>query len=298
MRVSGIVALVGCSLAQSEQAFEYSLLTPRDVPVEAQSAQNIVIASPTDAPQLTTPTPIPPTMTPVPTEDRNMSDYPDLGVAPEFRNTVWLNVDEPLRLANLRGQVVLLEFWTFDCINCIHTIPYVQAFHETYQSQGLVVIGDHYPEFSYERDLQNVRAAIDRLGIAYPVAQDNNRQTWSAYNQRYWPTLYVIDKWGHIRYKHVGAGRYDQIERAIQATLAENYTESEESATTGDLRQYLTPTIVLNVRNGAGIENDLIGSIQPGMAFVVQGEQNGWYMIDYNDGVGYVSGDYVTTGFQ
>lgn len=155
----------------------------------------------------------------------------NFGAAPELENTVWLNTDAPLRLADLRGQVVLLEMWTFDCINCIRTLPYVQRWHETYAEQGLVVIGNHYPEFNYERDLGNLTAAIERLGITYPVAQDNEGVTWRAYNQRYWPTMYLIDKQGDIRWRHIGEGRYNDTELAIQTLLAEPYTAPEVTPT-------------------------------------------------------------------
>jgi hypothetical protein len=102
-------------------------------------------------------------------------------------------------------------------------IPSLREWHETYKDQGLVVIGNHYPEFNHERDLGNLRDALQRLDIPYPVTQDNDRQTWGAYNNLYWPTLYLIDKWGHIRYTHIGEGAYDQTEATIQALLAEPY---------------------------------------------------------------------------
>lgn len=158
------------------------------------------------------------------TQAQDRLPLPNYGPAPELNNAVWLNTEEALRLEDLRGQVVLLEFWTFDCINCIRTLPYVQAWHETYADAGLVVIGDHYPEFRYEHDINNLRAAIARLGITYAVAQDNDGQTWRAYSQRYWPTIYLIDKWGNIRYRHIGEGRYAETETAIQTLLAEPYT--------------------------------------------------------------------------
>src|SRR5262249_32295906 len=114
-------------------------------------------------------------------ETDNMTTLQTSRVAPELNNTVWLNTETPLHLADLRGSVVLLEFWTFDCINCIRTIPYVQRWHETYANQGLTVIGNHFPEYDYERDLDNLRAAASRLGITYPIAQDNDGATWRAY---------------------------------------------------------------------------------------------------------------------
>ncbi|MEO0561328.1 MAG: redoxin domain-containing protein [Chloroflexota bacterium] len=219
------------------------------------------------------------------------------GPAPELQNNVFLNTETPLRLADLRGSVVLLEFWTFDCINCIRTLPYVQAWHEAYADEGLVVIGDHYPEFGYERDLGNVAAAIERLGVTYPIAQDNNRATWAAYNQRYWPTIYLIDKWGDIRYQHIGEGRYATTEAAIQQLLAEPYTSeitTSETTTSGAERQYLRATEFLNVRRGPGTNHQRVGTISPDAVFVVLSEVNGWYEIEFDgEGGRYVSGEYA-----
>ncbi len=147
----------------------------------------------------------------------------DFGPAPELANEIWLNVDEPLRLADLRGKVVAIDMWTFGCINCQHVIPSLNEWHEKYRSQGLVIIGNHYPEFSFEEDLANLRTAITKNGIQYAVAQDNDGVTWKAYKNRYWPTLYLIDKNGHIRYVHIGEGRYAETEAAIQSLLAEHY---------------------------------------------------------------------------
>jgi len=151
------------------------------------------------------------------------ASFPDLGPAPELTNEVWLNVDTPLRLADLRGKVVALEMWTFGCINCRNVLPSLRGWHEEFKDQGLVIIGNHYPEFSYEEDLDNLKQAIVDLDISYAVAQDNDRKTWAAYKNRYWPTLYLIDKRGHIRYVHIGEGRYAETEAAIQVLLAETY---------------------------------------------------------------------------
>jgi thiol-disulfide isomerase/thioredoxin len=147
----------------------------------------------------------------------------DFGPAPELTNTVWLNTpgNQPLRLADLRGKVVALEFWTFGCINCQHTMPSLKEWHDRYADQGLVIIGDHYPEFSFEADLGNLTDAVARYEILYAVAQDNDRRTWDAYDVHYWPTLMLIDKQGHIRYQHIGEGRYAETEAAIQTLLAE-----------------------------------------------------------------------------
>jgi thiol-disulfide isomerase/thioredoxin len=147
----------------------------------------------------------------------------DSGPAPELTNEVWLNTDRPLRLADLRGKVVLLDMWTFGCINCQHVIPSLIGWHDTYSSQGLVVIGNHFPEFGYEEDLGNLKDALVRLDVPYAVAQDNDGKTWRAYRNHYWPTLYLIDKRGHLRYQHIGEGAYQETEAAIQALLAEKY---------------------------------------------------------------------------
>jgi len=146
---------------------------------------------------------------------------PDLGPAPEFRSDIWLNLDKPLRLAELRGKVVLLDMWTFGCINCQRVIPSLREWHERYREQGLVVTGNHYPEFAYERSLANLEEALLRLNVPYPVAQDNEREVWSDYGTLYWPTLYLIDKRGHLRYSHIGEGSYAEIEEAIQLLISE-----------------------------------------------------------------------------
>jgi thiol-disulfide isomerase/thioredoxin len=155
----------------------------------------------------------------------NLASLPDLGPAPELTNDTWLNVDAPLRLADLRGKVVILEMWTFGCINCQHVIPLLKDWHSKYAEQGLVIIGNHYPEFSYEEDLENLKNAVAKNDIQYAVAQDNNGGTWRAYKNHYWPTLYLIDKQGHIRYVHIGEGNDQESEKNIKALLAEEYTE-------------------------------------------------------------------------
>jgi thiol-disulfide isomerase/thioredoxin len=151
------------------------------------------------------------------------ASLPDLGPAPELTNDTWLNVDAPLRLADLQGKVVIIDMWTFGCINCQHVIPSLKDWHSKYADQGLVIIGNHYPEFSYERELENVKDAIAREGIEYAVAQDNDGKTWRAYKNHYWPTLYLIDKQGHIRYVHIGEGKYNETEENIKALLAEEF---------------------------------------------------------------------------
>lgn len=141
-------------------------------------------------------------------------------VAPEFTGIeTWLN-SPPLTLSQLRGKVVLVDFWTYSCINCIHTLPYVQQWYQKYKDQGLVVVGVHTPEFAFERDTGNVRDAIRRYGLTYPVAQDNRYATWKAYDNMYWPGFYLVDKNGKIVYTHFGEGDYDKTEAAIKAQLS------------------------------------------------------------------------------
>jgi len=147
--------------------------------------------------------------------------YPDLGAAPELTNQTWLNTQEPLRLADLHGKVVLINMWTFGCINCRNVIPSLREWHQKYAAEGLVVIGNLYPEFTYESDLQNLKQALVDLKITYAVAQDNQGETWKAYHNQYWPTLYLIDKNGHLRYTHIGEGNYAETEAAIRALLDE-----------------------------------------------------------------------------
>jgi len=145
----------------------------------------------------------------------------DYGEAPEFAAVeTWLN-SAPLTMQGLRGKVVLVDFWTYDCINCARTLPHVTHLHERYASQGLVVVGVHTPEFAFEHETANVRAAIDRLRIHYPVAQDNAYGTWKAYGNHYWPAQYLVDRRGRIVLEHQGEGGYDEMEEAIRRLLAD-----------------------------------------------------------------------------
>ena len=134
--------------------------------------------------------------------------------------TAWLN-SPPLSRENLRGKVVLVDFWTYSCINCIRTMPYLRAWWQRYRDDGLVIIGVHAPEFAFEKDIGNVRQAVRDLGIGYPVAVDNDYAIWSAFGNSYWPAHYFIDARGRVRYHHFGEGNYEESERVIQQLLAE-----------------------------------------------------------------------------
>jgi cytochrome c biogenesis protein CcdA/thiol-disulfide isomerase/thioredoxin len=152
------------------------------------------------------------------------ADLPVLGRAPDFTGTQrWFNTpaDAPLHLKRLRGRVVLVDFWTYTCINCIRTLPYVRAWDARYRRAGLTVVGVHTPEFAFERDAGNVRRAIAQNRLRYAVAQDNDYATWDAWGNQYWPAKYLIDARGRVRYAHFGEGDYDRTESAIRALLAE-----------------------------------------------------------------------------
>ncbi len=150
------------------------------------------------------------------------SDLSHYGPAPEFVGIAkWLNTDVPLTLTGLRGKVVLVDFWTYSCINCIRTLPYLVSWYEKYQDQGFVIVGVHTPEFEFEKKTSNVQEAMKRYKIEYPVAQDNDYGTWQAYNNRYWPAQYLIDAEGDVRQYHFGEGKYAETEKAIQELLEE-----------------------------------------------------------------------------
>ncbi|MGH9127511.1 MAG: cytochrome c biogenesis protein DipZ [Acidimicrobiales bacterium] len=150
---------------------------------------------------------------------------PDLGPAPAFTGiTTWLNTPggKPLSLAQLRGKVVLVDFWTYSCINCQRALPHVEAWYSDYKADGLVVVGVHTPEFAFEHVVSNVAAAAARLGVHYPVAIDNSYGTWNAYGNQYWPADYLIGPNGHIRYTAFGEGGYAGVEQAIRTLLSSN----------------------------------------------------------------------------
>jgi len=151
------------------------------------------------------------------------SGLPDRGPGPELKNTVWLNTERPIHLADLRGQVVLLDFWTINCINCEHTIPYLKDLYARLNGQGVQIIGIHFPEFADETDPSTVRQYMQQWGIQYPVAIDNDAVTWNAYEMHAWPAFEVIDKNGERRLRWIGEGGDKTLEATIQALLAEPY---------------------------------------------------------------------------
>lgn len=145
--------------------------------------------------------------------------FKNLGQAPEFVGlSKWFNSD-PKKMSDLRGKVVLIDFWTYSCINCIRTFPYVNGWYEKYKDQGLEIIGVHTPEFAFEKVAKNVETATTRYEIKHPVAMDNDYKTWNAYNNRFWPAHYLIDKEGNVVYTHFGEGKYEETEKAIRILL-------------------------------------------------------------------------------
>jgi cytochrome c biogenesis protein CcdA/thiol-disulfide isomerase/thioredoxin len=192
---------------------------------------------------------------------------PVLGDAPEIRGTQrWFNTPggRRLSLASQRGRVVLLDFWTYSCINCIRTLPQLKAWDRRYRHAGLTIIGLHAPEFPFERDAGNVQNAIDRNELRYPVAQDNDFATWTAYGNRYWPAKYLIDASGRVRYTHFGEGDYDVTERAIRSLLVEAGRKSVGRRTNARVESPLagaTPESYLGAQRAERFVN---GVLEPG----------------------------------
>ncbi|AXA93919.1 thioredoxin family protein [Massilia sp. YMA4] len=161
----------------------------------------------------------------------------DRGPAPELAGVkTWFN-SQPLSLRQLRGKVVLVDFWTYSCINCIRTLPHVARLYETYKDQGLVVIGVHTPEYPFERSTDNVRSATKRFGLTYPVVQDNDYATWNAFRNQYWPAAYLIDQDGRIVHTQIGEGGYAEMDAAVRALLQRRSSQMTSETTTDMTRQ-------------------------------------------------------------
>jgi thiol-disulfide isomerase/thioredoxin len=159
--------------------------------------------------------------TPVsPAASANKAALPDGPVAPAIQSAQWLNT-KPLAWDGLRGRVVMVEFWTFGCINCKNVTPALKDMHADFKDEGFTLIGVHSPEFDYEKKLANVQKAVKDAGITYPVAIDNDFANWRRYRNRYWPAIYLVDKRGVIRYTHIGEGRYEETRRWIELLLNE-----------------------------------------------------------------------------
>ncbi|MEE8133060.1 MAG: thioredoxin family protein [Nitrososphaerales archaeon] len=187
--------------------------------------------------------------------------------APELEGINGYINTEPLTIAGLQGEVVVVDFWTYSCINCIRTIPYLNGWYEKYSDDGLVILGVHAPEFEFEKDYNNVKAAVEKFEVGYPVVQDNEMSTWKAYKNNYWPHKYIIDHEGYIRYDHIGEGAYEETESVIQELLkeraaasgieinVENDTVSPESAVDVEFSRIQTPELYLGYAYGVELGN-------------------------------------------
>jgi cytochrome c biogenesis protein CcdA/thiol-disulfide isomerase/thioredoxin len=181
--------------------------------------------------------------------------------APDFQDiNLWLNTaaGRPLALPELRGKVVLVDFWTYSCINCLRTLPHVRAWDRAYRRSGLVVVGVHSPEFAFERVPDNVRSAVRRLGVRYPVALDNDFATWRAYSNNYWPAKYLIDKTGRVRFTHFGEGAYGETETRIRQLLGESVQAGRTSVADETPRFVTTPESYLGYARLARYEGSPI----------------------------------------
>lgn len=218
-------AVVAATVAASAPAVTAGTTTA------ATSAPTAALPAPaTSAPTAATSAPAPVTSAPTPAPMPQvvvgqLPELPVIGAAPEFAGiTAWLN-SEVLTMDKLRGRPVLIDFWTFGCINCVRTLPHVRAWHDAYAPHGLVIVGVHTPEFRHEYEEENVRESLPSRGVIWPVAMDNGYKTWRAYNNRFWPHKFLIDQEGRIRYHHIGEGAYQETEKAIRALLAEEGTD-------------------------------------------------------------------------
>jgi thiol-disulfide isomerase/thioredoxin len=163
-------------------------------------------------------------------------DHPQITRAPEFAPGYWINTEQPLTLAALRGKVLLVNIWDYSCVNSLRMLSYIKEWHSRYEEQGLRVVGVHTPQFAFGRERAQIEQAVAELNIRYPVVTDNESRTWNAYRNRFYPALYLIDHRGNIRYQHYGAGNYTEIERALQSLLLERDAAVELPAVLPPLR--------------------------------------------------------------
>ena len=217
LAATAMFALVSCGGSEPAPTVTVAGTVAPSPDTNGAAAPSAAITSPTAMPR--------PTATPAPQPTVSLRALheakllPPTDPAPGFRNvTSWINTD-PFTLEDQRGKVVLIDFWTYTCINCIRTLPYIKSWHAKYADSGLVIVGVHAPEFEFEKDRQNVIDAMEEFGLEYAVFQDNDFGTWRNYNNRYWPAKYLIDKDGFIRYTHFGEGKYQETEDLIRVLL-------------------------------------------------------------------------------
>jgi cytochrome c biogenesis protein CcdA/thiol-disulfide isomerase/thioredoxin len=225
---------------------------------------------------------------------KSSGSLPIMSKAPDFVGiTHWLNTTKPLHISDLKGKVVLVDFWTYTCINCIRTLPHVTAWYNTYKKDGFVVIGVHTPEFQFEHDTSNVEQAMQQYGINYPVAQDNNYATWNNYNNEYWPAEYLIDQNGYIRKTDFGEGGYSDMEQAIRELLQSNgvkMVQKQTNVSDQTPTQSITPETYLGFNRGADIVQD--ETIAPGLQSFTSTTTPGINEFRYNGEID-VEGDYI-----
>ena len=225
--------LAACSQPEQQTPSEAPTAQPQQASASQQTTTAPAAAPTATLPPANTPKPAP-TATPVPSKPALTAETPPSTAAhiitpptgseqtvPEIRGIAsWIN-SEPFTFEEQRGKVVLVDFWTYTCVNCIRTLPYLKAWHEKYADEGLVIVGVHTPEFEFEKDRENVIEAAEGFGLEWPIAQDNDFKTWRAFNNRYWPAKYLVDKDGLIRYTHFGEGAYEETELWIRGLLEE-----------------------------------------------------------------------------
>jgi cytochrome c biogenesis protein CcdA/thiol-disulfide isomerase/thioredoxin len=237
------------------------------------------------------------------------SGLPDLGPAPDFTdNQRWFNTagGSPLRLAGLRGHVVLVDFWTYTCINCIRTLPFLKSLYARYHGSGLEIVGVETPEFTFEQQAGNVQQAIRSDGLRYPVVQDNNYGTWNAYSNQYWPAEYLIDSVGHVRHTHFGEGEYDQTEGYVRQLLREAGATHLPPASSANVplpsANLGTPETYLDDQRSQGFAQPLMSGVHsyPGVAqpalnqFALRGTWN----VNSEGATPVSSPGSITAGFQ
>ena len=215
-----LAARLAAALALAAVVFLVSACAPaEDGPAPVPTSQPQASPPGPGVPEVADPTPTP---QPPPPPALSRNDHVLIGAAapPIVSPTGWINTD-PVTIEGLQGKVVLVDFWTYTCVNCIRTLPYLKEWHERYADQGLVILGVHAPEFEFEKNLQNVRDAVERHDLRYAVVQDNEMATWRAYQNRFWPAKYLIDHTGVVRYTHFGEGAYDETEQVIRDLLSD-----------------------------------------------------------------------------
>ena len=227
MKTTGkLFLIIATTLALSLFAAACEGDTPTtEEPAEETKTQMEEPAEPEATPEPPTPEP---TETPPEEAAASSGRMGNEPLAPELEQVFsWIN-SEPLTLEGLRGNVVLIDFWTYTCINCIRTLPYLKDWHDKYADLGLTIIGVHTPEFDFEKKRENVIDAVAEYGLEYPIVQDNDFGTWRAYSNRYWPAKYLVDKDGYVRYTHFGEGAYQETEEKIRELLMETAQGVEE----------------------------------------------------------------------